>query len=59
MAVLHSAGEDRNLVRFSARMAVECILANLFPVFYARYVDNLFSLVEVGQPELAFDDWPW
>ena len=30
-----------------------------FLLFYARYVDNLFSLVEVGQPELAFDDWPW
>ena len=34
---------------------VECILANLFLVVYARYVDDLFSLDEVGQPELALE----
>ena len=33
--------------------AVQCILANLFLVVYARYVDDLFSLDEVEEPELA------
>ena len=32
--------------------AVQCILANLFLVVYARYVDDLFSLDEVEQPDL-------
>ena len=31
--------------------AVQCILANLFPVVYARYVDDFFSLDEVEQPD--------
>ena len=31
--------------------AVQCILANLFLVVYARYVDDLFSLDEVEQPD--------
>ena len=34
---------------------VKCILANLFLVVSARYVDDLFSLDEVGQPELALE----
>ena len=33
--------------------AVQCILANLFLVVYARYVDDLFSLDEVEQPDLV------
>jgi len=33
--------------------AVQCILANLFLVVYARYVDDLFSLDEVVQPDLV------
>ena len=32
--------------------AVQCILANLFLVVYARYVDDLFSLDEVGTTRL-------
>ena len=35
--------------------AVQCILANLFLVVYARYVDDLFSLDEVEQPDLVSD----
>ena len=31
--------------------AVQCILANLFLVVYARYVDDLFSFDEVEQPD--------